>query len=136
MIGTSDQFADDGNMVAGPEKTSRSNLLALTVKPNMNKLLSFGVAVVVTLGIALPAFAAVDCTVTPNDPSCHGGNGSPALISTPWGLLSGETPTFAPGMSIQDGYGHTLTCPWWFPFTGCYDITKTAYYRTTVLGLK
>lgn len=104
----------------------------------MSKLLQSGVSVVVALGFMVPvaAFGLVDCSVTPTDPTCVAGNGSPLTISMPWGLTGGETPTFAPGTSVKDAYGNTVTCPWWFPPTGCYDITKTAYYRTAVLGIR
>lgn len=102
----------------------------------MSKLLRSGVAVVVAFGLAAPAFAAVDCTTDPSIPVCHQGNGNPGLIMNAWGLTGDQTPKFAPGASVDDGYGHTLTCPWWFPPAGCFDITKTAFYRTTVLGIR
>lgn len=101
----------------------------------MSKLIGIGSTVVIVLGLLAPiaASAAVDCTANPG--ACSGGT-IPTLLTMPWGLTGGETPTIAPGTSITDGYGHTFTCPWWFPPAGCYDITKTAYYRTTVLGIR
>lgn len=105
----------------------------------MSKLLAFGAAVAVTFGTLLPVAVSadtVDCQVTPSDISCSRGGGIPTLITMPWGLTGGETPIIAPGVSVTDPWGRILTCPQWFPPAGCYDITKTAYYRTTVLGTR
>lgn len=56
------------------------------------------------------------------------GNGNPAAISMPWGLTGGETPIVKSGTTFKDERGVSFECPWWFP-AGCYDITKTQYYR-------
>jgi hypothetical protein len=68
------------------------------------------------------ALASTDCSLG----QC--GNGNPAAISMPWGLTGGETPIVKPGTSFKDERGVSFECPWWFP-AGCYDITKTQYYR-------
>lgn len=60
------------------------------------------------------------------------GNGNPGLIGMPWGLTGDQTPKFTSGTSVPDGYGHVLSCPWFFP-AGCYDISKTQYFRDFVL---
>lgn len=83
------------------------------------------VATAIALCLPFVAFAAEDCNLIPVE-RCQGG-GNPALISMPWGLTGGETPTFPSGGSITDLWGKVFLCPWWFP-AGCYDITRTAWY--------
>lgn len=93
----------------------------------MKKILFAFAFVVIGVGFASSANAA-DCSVV----VC--GNGNPALIGMPWGLTGGETPTVASGTTIVDEMGVEDVCPSWYP-SGCYDITKTSYYREQMLEL-
>ncbi|MFN3658153.1 MAG: hypothetical protein ACK4UO_12930 [Pseudolabrys sp.] len=74
--------------------------------------------IAVAIALALPFAAFADT---------QDGGGNPALLTMPWGLTGGETPTFASGTSITDPWGKVFTCPWFFP-AGCYNITHTAWY--------
>lgn len=97
--------------------------------------------------IACPtqAFADLDLPGPPPPPPPDGGSESPApasasasgggipsLLTMPWGLTGGETPTITPGTAVEDEYGVPLSCPAWFPPTGCYDNTRTEYYRNNM----
>lgn len=83
---------------------------------------------IASLIIGLSLMPAVALAKTP--PPMDGVN--PALLTMPWGLTGGATPTFAANTSISDGYGHTITCPWFYA-QGCYNYTATAWYKTTQL---
>lgn len=56
-------------------------------------------------------------------------NGDPMLVVNAWGLNGYQTPIIAVGAVIADEGGITTTCPSWYPKFGCFDLTRTEYYR-------
>lgn len=55
-------------------------------------------------------------------------NGNPGAVTMQWGYSGDLTPKVPAGGSTIDAAGHREACPFWFT-AGCYDITKTEYYR-------
>lgn len=88
----------------------------------MKKILFALAFAIVFAGSASTTFAATDCSVDP----C--GNGDPMAVGMPWGLTGHQTPVVKPGATITDEAGYVDTCPFWYP-AGCFDLTKTEYYR-------
>lgn len=96
---------------------------------------------VLTVGLMISpllAFAAVDCSVTPSDPSCHiVGGADPNTLTQVWGLTGYQTPHVAAGETIPaDQYGYSEgICPSWYPKGangGCQVLVSTDYYRNSM----
>lgn len=100
------------------------------------------IVLVLSVGLMISplfAYAAVDCSVTPSDPTCHVGGGTdPNLVTQVWGLTGYDTPHFKAGETITDQHGYTDTCPSWYPkaiFGACQNISGTQYYISRMNSL-
>lgn len=62
------------------------------------------------------------------------GNGDPMAVVQPWGKNGHSTPVITAGTIVNDGYGISAICPKWQP-AGCFDLTKTDWYRTQMITL-
>lgn len=58
------------------------------------------------------------------------GGGSPSLITNEWS----SAPIVSPGSIMTDESGIVISCPFWFS-AGCYDLTKTTWYRNRMISL-
>jgi hypothetical protein len=90
------------------------------------KSILISLALFASVFAAAPAYAQVDCSVTP----C--GNGDPSAVVQAWGLNSYQTPSVAAGVVVTDEYGFKDTCPAFYGKFMCADITRTDYYRNSM----
>jgi len=60
------------------------------------------------------------------------GNQNPDFVGQAWGLTGFNTPKVSFGTSVYDGLYFTDKCEY---KNGCFDISKTSYYRLPVLKL-
>lgn len=63
------------------------------------------------------------------------GNGDPLAVTQAWGLTGYQTPKTAPGTIVTDEGGIQDTCPAWYGWGGCFDLTRTDYYRNQMREL-
>ena len=62
------------------------------------------------------------------------GNGDHMLVTNVWGLTGYETPKVSVGATVIDEAGNADVCPAWYPkHMGCFDITRTDYYRNAMI---
>lgn len=54
------------------------------------------------------------------------GNTDPNNVTQVWGLTGHQTPKVVYGMSVTDEWNYTDECTY---FWGCFDISRTQYYR-------
>lgn len=95
------------------------------------------IGVIGILGMASPALASNECETTghPAGTSSLGidyigcGGGDPMNQGMPWGSTGYNTPQIKAGVTVTDEAGITDTCPTWYR-AGCFDLSKTDYYRT------
>lgn len=81
------------------------------------------------LGGAAPTEAATTCTILNPCPS----NGDPMKIGMQWGLTGEQTPQVKAGVFVIDEAGNADQCPSWYGRMGCFDITRTQYYRDSMI---
>jgi len=93
--------------------------LALLVS---NKIMKKIILLAVMFLVALPAFADV---LKPS-------NGNPQLVSQVWGLNGLSTPVVSKGSVISDEAGFKTIC---IEIQGCFDLTKTSWYRNSMKSL-
>lgn len=58
--------------------------------------------------------------------SANCGNNNPDNVTQVWGLTGHQTPKVVYGMSVTDEWNYTEECTY---FWGCFDISRTQYYR-------
>lgn len=97
------------------------------------------IAIIVSFVVVTPAFAAQ--IVTGVDPITgetlyrfvdEGAN--TMNMTQAWGLLGYETPAVKSGVDVVDEGGVKDTCYSWYP-QGCFDLTKTDYYRNQMIEI-
>lgn len=63
------------------------------------------------------------------------GGGDPMKVTMPWGTTGYDTAQMKSGVTVTDEGGVPSTCPEWFGQRGCFDLTKTEYYRSRMRAL-
>ena len=79
-----------------------------------------------------PSVAATTTVPAIDNVNCDSGN--PYLVMNAWGLTGNETPFVRIGEKITDEHGFSVTCDK-ASIGGCYDLTKTDYYRNQMFNL-
>lgn len=95
------------------------------------------ITLVVLFVIATPAYAAQ--ILTGHDPITGApiykfvDDGANAMAMTQsWGLTGYQTPVVVAGAVTVDEAGNSTTCPWFYP-QGCFNLSKTDYYRKQMI---
>ncbi len=82
--------------------------------------------------VADPQVVVSNPVPTPKPPV---GNGDPLAVTQVWGLTGHQTPHIQSGATIVDEGGIVDTCPAWYGMMGCFDLSRTDYYRNQMKEL-